>query len=335
MRLDRFIARLADAPGTPPGAGTRLPVLRVVGYIIAVGLLAASIWFALGSLSAEQWAVLRGADPALLLALFGAVIVSSLVLPGLQFWLATIPFVTSRPLGLWTMLSLNAASWLLNYTPFKAGLIGRISYLKYLHGVGLLAALVSNMLIFALFGTACVITLFVTVWLRDFGPAWFVACALALLLASILLTVGFRSLVPSRVPLRGVLSSGSLSSAAYLLISLLLQCVILFFNALRWWLVFRILGANIDLSNAWILAIVHMLASLIGPANGLGLREWVVGMSGGLLLTGPGSAFSLADGLAASLVDRAAEALVIVLAGVLSLIFLPRFRAGKQAATGD
>jgi hypothetical protein len=110
----------------------------------------------------------------------------------------------------------------------------------------------------------------------------------------------------------------------YLMICLLAQVAALFAAALRWWLVFRILEHPISLADAWLAAIVHMLSVMLGPANGLGLREWLIGIGGqqGWLSDALGS--DIGVGLTAALVDRAAEAVVLIVCGLLGLWFLRR-----------
>jgi hypothetical protein len=322
----------AKSPKDPDRAErVRLPVAKVLGYLVALGLLAASLWYALRGQRPEDWQVLLSADPGLLVGLVAAVIVSTLLLPGLQFWLVTAPFVTTRPLGFWVITGISAGSQLLNYTPLKAGLIRRIGYLRLFHGVGYRAALISNALLLALVAAACVITLLLTLWLPDFGIVWLTLCGFALLLVAMILLPLLRATVPADVPIKGALSGTWLQGVTYLLLCLAVQVMIQLFVALRWWIVFRILGHSVNLATAWLLAILHLVTELIGPANGLGLREWLVGLASGLELDGVSPAFELTEGLAASLLDRAVEAAVVIVAGTVSLLILRRIAAGVMA----
>ena len=137
-----------------------------------------------------------------------------------------------------------------------------------------------------------------------------------MLIAAILLLYLLRAVVPADMPVSGALSGTWLQGVTYLLFCLFGQILIQLSVALRWWIAFRMLGQNVDLPTAWILAILHMVTELIGPANGLGLREWLVGLVGGFELAGISPAFNLAEGMSASLLDRAVEAAVIILVGI-------------------
>ena len=96
----------------------------------------------------------------------------------------------------------------------------------------------------------------------------------------------------------------------------------LFAVAVRWWIVFRMLDRPISLIDAWLAAITHMVSIMLGPANGLGLREWLIGIAGqqGWLSAALHSDIGL--GLTAALVDRAVEAVVLIVCGVCGLWFL-------------
>ena len=98
-------------------------------------------------------------------------------------------------------------------------------------------------------------------------------------------------------------------------------------GAVRWSVAFRIYGAPVSLREALLISIVHQLSVSLGPANGLGLREWIVGLATGSGFLGIAAVRGLEVGVAVSIIDRAAEVLVVVPAGLLGMAWLARRRA--------
>jgi len=309
-------------------------ILQGTAYALALALLAASIWYAVQDQRAEDWRALLEAEPGMLLALFAAVILSAVVIPGLQFWLVTRPFVSTKPLGIGIMQAVLAASSLLNYTPVKAGLIGRVGYLRQYHGVGFRAAVVTHLLIGVMFVAAVAVVLLATAWRDIFGASWWTIVALGLAAFALLVALLLRASLPSSLPVDSQLRHSLYWTGRYVFVCLLVQLAALFAVALRWWLVFRMLGRPISAADAWLAAIVHMLSVMLGPANGLGLREWLIGIAGqqGWLSDTLGS--DIGVGLTAALTDRAVEAVVLIICGLIGLWFLRRAisRSGKQPA---
>jgi hypothetical protein len=300
---------------SPDQSNASRKILQGTAYALAIGLLAASIWYALKDQRTEDWRALFDAEPGTLLALFAAVIVSAVILPGLQFWLVTRPFVGTRPLGVATMQALLAASSLLNYTPIKAGLIGRVGYLRQYHGVGFRAAVLTHIMIGAIFAAAVAVILLATAF-RSVFDAWWWAIAGA--------GLAILALLAAFVPVDSRMRESLGWAGRFLFICLLMQVAALFATALRWWLVFRMLDRPISIADAFLAAIVHMISVMLGPANGLGLREWLIGIAGqqGWLSAAHGSGIGV--GLTAALADRAVEAVVLIICGLIGLWFLRR-----------
>ena len=306
-----------------PSKGSR-NILQGIAYALALGLLIASIWYAVQNQRAEDWQALLDAEPGMLLALFAAVMVSAVLIPGFQFWLVTRPFVSTAPLNFSTMQALIAASSLLNYTPIKAGLIGRVGYLRQYHGVGLRAAVLSHMLIGLVFAAAAGVILLATAWRGDLDAWWWVLLATGLIFAALLGAPVLRVLLPRSMPVDSRLRDSVGWARKYLFTCLLAQVAALFAAALRWWIVFRMLGRPLSMADACMAAIVHMLSITLGPANGLGLREWLIAIAGQQGWLSDALRSDIGVGLTAALVDRAAEAVVLIVCGLLSLLFLRR-----------
>jgi hypothetical protein len=107
---------------------------------------------------------------------------------------------------------------------------------------------------------------------------------------------------------------------------------------LRYWVVFAIADSPVTMAQAAAVAAVSQVAMsvpLVG--NGLGLREWAVGLLRASLPAWYGVAAASSAGLTADLVNRAAELLVAVPVGLLCAAAVTRrIRAvgGKSAVEG-
>ena len=298
----------------------------------ALALLTASIWYAVGQQNADYWPVLAEVEPGLLLALLATIFLSSIFFPGLQFWLVTRPFVTTRQLNFFTMQGLVAGSALLNYTPFKAGLIGRIAYLKYFHGVGLRAAVITHALIVGVFVSACGVAFLITAWRPELDIGWGIGIIVSFSVLTIIGAPLLGMLVPGGVPVDSRLRNSRQWQAGYLALCFISQGLALIVTTLRWWLVFLILEKPATFTDAWLAAVVHMVTVSGGPANGLGFREWLIGFAAQRGFFSLDLGIDLASGVAAALVDRAAEAMVLVIAGLFGLALVRRGLNAEKAA---
>ncbi|MAF82471.1 MAG: hypothetical protein QGH93_08630 [Gammaproteobacteria bacterium] len=308
----------------------RRATLQIGGYLLAIGLLAASLWYAMQGQRVEDWWFLLRAKPWLTAGLFATVTFSGVIVPGVLFWLATRPFVSGRPLSLASMQALAAGGGLLNYTPFKAGMIGRITYLKIFHGVGYKAAALTHAVIAAVFCSTCLITLLVTIWHGSFDIVWWVISLLGLGIVAGVGTPILRIAIPSDMAVDSRLRDSTGAAAAYLAACLTVQLIGLYVTAIRWWLVFHILDRPIALADAWVAAIIHMVSIMAGPANGIGLREWLIGIGGQLGGLSSGLEMDMRISMSAALIDRAVEAIVLIVLGLLGLAFLRYLTRGSK-----
>jgi hypothetical protein len=147
---------------------------------------------------------------------------------------------------------------------------------------------------------------------------------------------GLRAVLPGNMPVDPRLQNSLYWATCYLFVCLLVQVAALFAAALRWWLVFRILDRPISAVDAWLAAILHTFSIMLGPANGLGLREWLIGIASqqGWLSDTLGA--DIGTGLTAALADRAVESVVLITCGLIGLWFLRRLiriQSAKPAAS--
>jgi hypothetical protein len=298
-------------------------------------LLGASIWYAVSQPGSTNWPALAEVDPWLIAGLAFTVFLSTIFFPGLLFWLVTRPFVTTRQLDLFTMQGLIAGSALLNYTPVKAGLIGRVAYLKHFHGVGLRAAIVTHAMVVSIFLVTCTVAFFLTAWRPEFGLLWGVSIFGSFSVLTIVGAPLLGLLIPANVAADPRIRDSRFAQMIFLALCFAMQILALVATTVRWWLVFLIMDKPMSLADSWLAALVHMVTVMGGPANGLGFREWVIGFAVQRGFFGMQTDLDLGAGVAASLVDRGVEVVVLVPLGLLGLILLRRGRkAGDAVVVG-
>jgi len=295
---------------------------RLIGYVIGLGLLAASIVFAVQK---ADFSKIREADPQNILMLCGLVVVG-LGTNAMLFWFVTKPFETpGKPVKLREWIALVASTSLLNYAGAKVGLIGRIAYLKKFHAVSyranvftLVALAVGTIYIYFCIGG-------LTLWRDGFDTVW-VVMLLGLLvvgsfIASLLLPAAIRR-YGGGLPIRRDLPIGIFAWS-------LVRVADTFVIAGRLLIASHVLGKPIDIELAVIAAVVCNLIVMVAPIpGGLGIREWF-----GALIVQWGfkgaATLKLAEGAGILVVDRVAEIIVFIATGLIALAYL-HYRAGKQ-----
>jgi hypothetical protein len=264
-----------------------LGLLLVVAAIVVVvrerELLHASL-ASLKAASLEQIALLLGS------------MVGGVLLTGCVFWLLTIRF---GRVSFVEMQALMAATTLANYLPLRPGLVARIAWHSSRHGIGPVQSLrtvVEAMGLSALGLAALVPMLALVQWAGL--PLW----------AALAAPCG-----------AGLAATAFVRSKLLALAAVLRYCEMLL-TALRYHVAFELIGAPVPASTSCAIACVSMIASLVPfVSNGLGLREWAIGLLAPLL-----AGATLAQGLSAELVHRAAELAVVVPTGLIGMALLVR-----------
>ncbi len=297
------IQPIADSAGPRVGRKMR----AVVGSVVGAALLVAAVWTA----SAQEDALLDGlramrAAPWWLVGLTIAFPIGNLIVVSIAFWLLNSRHGSVR---LDEMGALIASAWLLNYLPLRPGMFGRIAYHKKYNGIGVKASarvlaesIVLTGVAIAVLGTAII----VLEWLGSKGgPVWWAV----VVAPAIFGLAGWRA-----CPTRASRIYAGAAAMKYADIGLW---------SLRYWAVFSLIGGDLGAREAVAVAIVSQLALLIPLAgNGLGLREWAVGLLAAALPTwySGGEDSGTGFGLTADLVNRASEILVAVPLGLLGTI---------------
>ncbi len=247
------------------------------------------------------------ADRARLIGIMLASVLANIVLTGAMFSL-----LMSRygRVGRLEMQALIAGATLLNYLPLRPGVLGRVAYHKTVNGIAVrdsAKALVQAVLLSA--AASAYLTLVVLVSRQRPLAPWIVTSApLALL------------------PLAGILSRGS---ARVLCIAGAVRLLDVLVTAVRYHAAFTLIGAPIDFNGALAFACISVIAAMVPlVSNGLGLREWAVG-----LLAPAIASYHMELGITADLVNRAAELTVVTLVGLPATLCLAKHARARSART--
>lgn len=273
-------------------------ILRVAGLIFGLVCLAGAIFTAMHEREQFRTALQALRDPPpMAVALVLASIAVGVVLSATLFHIlirrfAVVPF--------WEMQALIAATAFANYLPLKPGFVGRVAYHRLRHGIRTQQTIRTIIEAIALSGT--VASLFL----------------LSLLALRALKLDGEWALVAPTV-LAIALFSRRLRPLAQ---ALLVRQVELALWTLRYWSIFQIVGAPIDLESAIVLASVSVIATLLPiVSNGLGIREWVIGLLAPLISHGQ---VDMSQAIVAELVHRCAELIVMTPLGLTAIAVLVR-----------
>jgi len=280
---------------------------RAVGLVVGLGLLAGAVLFALQRVS--ELPRLATVSP-LMLGGIAAAIFFNLALTTTIFWVITLSF-DAKPRVSWrTMAALINASALLNYLPLQAGSIGRAAYLKVRNNLPVRQSVVIQFIVMAI---TVVVPLAVTlvVQMTPDGRAGMRAAAALVVAAAVMLV---SPLLAKAMLRRRVVAAWSWAP---------LRLADLTATSIRLWLAFEIVGSPVTFMQAMSIAAAVMVVNLISiTPNGLGFREWAAaGVSQAL------AAASAPAGVLATLVDRAVEAAVFVVVGLVSIAWLKKDRS--------
>ncbi len=327
-----------DQPDEVPHDGTlkaswwRRHAGQVIRWSIGLFMLALAFVVVLTQREAlaSSWRAMRSASPLLLVLLvllpLGNVLFTSLTFKALTDRYAKVP--------LWEMNLLMLSAGLLNYLPMRPGLVGRVAYHRTFHGIRatdsakvvVRAMAASAISLAAMIGMAWLAGVVIAPTSAD---AWRVAFSLVgpvMLVASGSIAL---SLQPDQHRWRWLTATGW-------------RWADMLIWAARYWVVFRLVGEPIDWTQATLAALISQMALAVPfVGNGLGLREWAVGVFAGQRAAaeaaGGGVAASdltrsAAAGLTADLVNRAAELMVLVPLGACAGVILARRSARRTAA---
>ncbi len=301
VRPGSFIRWSLKALRSDSGAGKSPPLRRVIGAVVGFGLLVAAVW-AVGS----QRAVLTEALGSLRHAPAGLV-VGALLLP-LVSWLttsATFCLLSQRyarvPAG--DMVMLIGAAWLLNYLPFRPGMVGRVAFHRKYHSMPIADSVRVMISAMVLSGISLAMLLGVAVAVSQVEHMGFRLACLAGPTAGVgLVAAGARAAGWSWWREIAALCVRSVDMLAWVG---------------RYAIVFALVGQQPAIEHVVVVAAVCQVAMVVPiTGNGLGLREWAVGLTLAAVATAGMREQAAAIGLAADLVNRAAELVLVVPVGL-------------------
>jgi hypothetical protein len=274
-------------PETSPLDRTQRKVLRRIGTVASVVLVVG----ALAAIARNQ-AIVDSLSRALAsprwdaLAVLVATALAQQLLTSTTFWML---MRRHGPVGWGEMNALIASSTLANYIPLQAGSIGRLAYHKVVHGIPVKTSLVVILVAMGLVAMSLVALTVVGLWVSRTGASWWWVSAAPLAWLPLLAWPGTRVVGAC----------------------LVLRTIELLVVAMQSWAAFRLSGWDIEPLTAVGVAVVAGAANLtpfIG--NGLGVREWAVGLAAPLL-----GGYETDAGLAAQLTGRAVDAAMAVAMG--------------------
>ncbi len=282
--------------------------LRVAGLAFGLACFAGAIYTAMRERDEFSRAIAALRDPPPLAV---ALVLGSIALGALLT--AVLFHILMRRFGkvpFWEMQALIAATAFANYLPLKPGFVGRVAYHRLRHGIRAAHTVRTIVEAIGLSGTVASLFLLSLLGLRALGVQGEWA-----LLAPAVLAVGMR------FPRLRTLSQALLVRQAELALW-----------TLRYWAVFRLVGAPIDLETAIVLGSVSVIATLLPiVSNGLGIREWVIGILAPMISHEP---VSTSQAIVAELVHRAAEVAVMTPIGIASIAVLVRHNR-RRALQGE
>lgn len=307
---------MTEPPPETPAPPTPRPRWRsIAGFGVGVVLLGAAAW----AVGTQDFAAVWGAVTRRLgwVAMLGLLSLVNWLLMSEVFHTLMRPYgVVSRR----EMRALIGASWLLNYLPMRPGLLGRVAYHKAVNGIPVTdsaKAVAANIGCgFISMGGALLVPLAARLW-----PGHDLAWCIALVVPAAAMAACSLAAGTARLPLG--------RSWAY---AALLRYLDLLVWSVRYYAVFAVVGRELHPVEAIAIATVSQAASLIPiVGNGLGIREWAVGLTAAALpawMLGAGG-MEREIGLAADLVNRAAEVAAAVPVGLCGAWWLSRARVPR------
>lgn len=314
----------APRPDGRPAAGSVRRPARWVSWVIGVALLVLAGW-AIGRAGVPPASLIERAlasgwqRPAALLALVAVTPVFTSAI----FWVLTRRY---GKVGFGENTALITSAWLLNFAPMSPGLIGRLAYLKRVHGVAIghsARAVIWANLLSVVAGAVTLLTLgAAALFWRGDDPR------LAALVAAPIVMVGVFAWYAHKARPKPDPEVWRVVAA------LAIRLAEVHLWAARYAVVFAMLGQPLAWGGALAVASISTLALLFPLApNGLGVREWAVGLVAPLLPASIAYSAGLttASGLSADMVHRAAEVVVAVPLGLVATAWVwARLARAKQ-----
>ena len=210
--------------------------------------------------------------------------------------------------GAMEMQSVIASSTLLNYAPLRPGLASRAAYHHVVNGIPVMATMltVAQSMALALAGIG---------WLV--GAAWLLRATGGF--GGPQVAIAFIALAPA-LGVAGLMAAPPGSWRRTIAVAWLWRCLDMSAWVARYHAAFAITGISLSISDSAVAAAGAGAANLVPfVGNGLGVREWLVGIMGSSM-----HLWTMDAGLAADIVNRAGDLVVCVPLGLVALPFVAR-----------
>lgn len=264
-------------------------VLRAVGFVIGVALLGAAIAAIVRSApTLDQLRAVIARPDGWLIASAVAATCGNLVGASGMFYALVRSF---GRIGFFEMGKLIAASSVLNYLPMRPGLVGRVVHQEVVNAIPMRRSVLS-IVEAAVICAVTVLWLAIAVAMIRFTSAR----AVGAIIAALPIFCGLTFLLPEHLLWRRFLEA------------IFWRWIDLLSWAVRYAAVFAMLGVDLSPESAASAACIAAAANMIPfLGNGLGVREWAIGLAGPALAT-----WTTDTGLAAELINRCLDLVVVV-----------------------
>lgn len=278
--------------------------VRMLGLIVGFGLLTVAVVFVAQQREALAAAWQHVRQPAIApLVVLPVAVLANLILSGVLFRLLLSRF---GRVGWLEMQAVIASATLINFIPLRPGLPGRLLYHRAANRIPLMQS-----------GRTVIEAAAISV-----GVGGFLAVA-----AVSAMRWGINLWYPVIVPVPVVMALILLPAARLWMLAILVRYLEVLIWAVRYACAFALIGSPINPEAALALACVSVIATMVPLfSNGLGLREWAIGLIAPLL-----TAYALELGIIAELVNRAAELIIITITGTVGMTYLAQ-RSRRQIA---
>ncbi|MBU3728455.1 MAG: hypothetical protein FGM37_04305 [Phycisphaerales bacterium] len=218
--------------------------------------------------------------------------------------------------GAMEMQAVIASATLLNYAPLRPGLASRAAYHHVVNGIPVMATALTvvQSMALALCGIAWLVA---SAWLMRAGGGF----------GGPQVGFAFVALAPA-IGVAGIMAAPAGSWRRTIAVAWLWRCVDMSAWVVRYHAAFAITGISLSLADSAVAAAGAGAANLVPlVGNGLGVREWLVGIMGSSMRL-----WTMDAGLAADIVNRAGDLIVCVPLGLAALPFVAaRLRHATRA----
>ena len=297
-----------DGTASPLASWRGSRALRIAGSLVGLALFASAVWVVAGNWHDIAVAV-RSATHASWWTLPALILLpwTSCTLAAAMYHQLLNRDDPSLPRVRYTEgLAVIACTWLMNYLPARPGMFGRLAYHKIVNGMPLRHSVSMSIVAISCAGVGVLLLIMVALIAHALQGATIVV-AIMLPLPAVLLGIAGVQLRRRELVRR-----------------YLFACCVRYIDVLTWLgryvCAFTALGRPLALSEAVALTAVSQAAMLVPlVSNGLGLREWAVGLLGPILPAWMRSGSSLTSelSLAGDLLHRAADIIAAIPAGLI------------------